>query len=48
MKQLLGELVSSQLMALGLLTATVGSGYLYVNFFFQLNFELSINLFVSM
>jgi hypothetical protein len=40
MKQLLGELVSSQLMALGLLTATTstGSGYLNVNLFFPVEF----------
>jgi hypothetical protein len=37
-------------MALGLLTASLGTGggFLYVNFFFYLNFEVSISLFVSM
>jgi hypothetical protein len=51
MKHHLGEHVSSQLMALGLLTATAGtnSGFLLLNLiFFQLSFELSKSLIVSM
>jgi hypothetical protein len=49
-KELDCEPVSSQLVTLGLHTATTGtgSGFFYVNFLFQLYFELSMSLIVSM